>query len=986
MATLAPTLKMALESIITSPKRRSSKWISTSVPESRWTSESACYASADYHVNNFCSPVLFQEGLQQIPSNAICVEIAPHALLQAVLRRSLPKQVTCIPLCKKDIQNQCEHFWSQLGQMYIAGCNLDTVKLMIPSEFEQTIYPVPVRTGSVSHLVQWNHEQQWTVPKCEDFMFTDKNSKNCLNNTFTHTIDMNEQDMYLSGHQIDGRVIYPATGYLYLVWQTFASMKGLKVDECPIRFENVEIHSAKVMDIKDKSGRYQQINFVCTISPASGLFEVLEDQKCVASGQCFLNEQSAVQFRTQSNMSAYRQCDLLQKKEIYRDLALRGYEYSREFQSIVQCNLEGNLNLNSFQLRFNSQFNHFHLFFFLIQKGTEGQIMWCGKWIPFLDAMLQMNVMNKKNGLMLPTRIRLVTIDPKLHFQLMKKCEERSSDLYNQYQSLAQQFQQLNCEQLCSMSMEQQSLTPNFSILPVQYDQYTNMTVCGAVQIGGLHATWAPKKQWTQPTVLERVNFVPYVEKQFDTVYHQQQQQQQFSLCSVHNTQNCTLCAFETIDSASSEKRQMLEYYMEECNRYCSHILSKIQNPMTCVQQIESIGQPQKWTSCSKSLSLEGGKLLEILKTCSSMDSTDGQYFYKVQKMFTDSCNYWKALESDLVLNCMTRRNEYLKNFIDIVIENTSSHKQVRILEISPSIGQFFGQKVHKLMKTYPQVTQIDYHYVSLSTENSANLSQQFDEEMWNEFNCSSPVPIKRTHWNICPTQNGLMNCQLPVNLKDFDCVIFNGTLSTLLPFCQSESELKCWLNKVCEQAVRPSGFAMINEHTNCFQTLKQLNKLEETVFRQFTPSNQQYMSEEKWRQIIDQSGLKPVALKSDSILSTMFLYRRPFCPSTSSRCEEKICIDDIAQYQWIEKVKAALNRAECQRVWLISEKSPSSGIVGLVNCMRREIGGDKIRCIFMSDNKPVNMHSWLIPTTTAENTCNIQKRSNYSFKFRFEI
>lgn len=43
------------------------------------------YSSADYHVNNLVSPVLFHEGLCMVPENAVVVEIAPHALLQVYI-------------------------------------------------------------------------------------------------------------------------------------------------------------------------------------------------------------------------------------------------------------------------------------------------------------------------------------------------------------------------------------------------------------------------------------------------------------------------------------------------------------------------------------------------------------------------------------------------------------------------------------------------------------------------------------------------------------------------------------------------------------------------------------------------------------------------------------------------------------------------------------------------------------------------------------
>lgn len=68
--------------MIKDPRLRSSRWISTSIPQSEWESPLAMYSSADYHVNNLVSPVLFHEGLSMVPDNAVVVEIAPHALLQ----------------------------------------------------------------------------------------------------------------------------------------------------------------------------------------------------------------------------------------------------------------------------------------------------------------------------------------------------------------------------------------------------------------------------------------------------------------------------------------------------------------------------------------------------------------------------------------------------------------------------------------------------------------------------------------------------------------------------------------------------------------------------------------------------------------------------------------------------------------------------------------------------------------------------------------
>jgi len=95
---------------------RTKRWISSSIAESQWSTELALYSSADYHVNNLVSPVLFQEALEHVPDNAIVVEIAPHSLLQAVLRRALPATCTMVGLTDKRQPNNFEHLFAMLGR------------------------------------------------------------------------------------------------------------------------------------------------------------------------------------------------------------------------------------------------------------------------------------------------------------------------------------------------------------------------------------------------------------------------------------------------------------------------------------------------------------------------------------------------------------------------------------------------------------------------------------------------------------------------------------------------------------------------------------------------------------------------------------------------------------------------------------------------------------------------------------------------------
>ena len=66
------------------------------------------------------SPVRFHEALQHIPANAIVLEVAPHALLQSVLRRSLPKTCTIVGLTDKRQTDNLVHFFASLGKYVYA--------------------------------------------------------------------------------------------------------------------------------------------------------------------------------------------------------------------------------------------------------------------------------------------------------------------------------------------------------------------------------------------------------------------------------------------------------------------------------------------------------------------------------------------------------------------------------------------------------------------------------------------------------------------------------------------------------------------------------------------------------------------------------------------------------------------------------------------------------------------------------------------------
>nr|CAD7431570.1 unnamed protein product [Timema monikensis] len=237
------------------PKPRSPKWISSSVPENEWETPLAKYSSAEYHTNNLLSPVLFEESTKCIPNNAIVIEIAPHGLLQAIVRRSFAPKGHHIPLALRGHPNSTEFLLAAVGKMYMAGLLPKVSNLYPPVQ-----YPVSRGTASLSSLVTWNHEDIWDSPldidtsKMEGFdTSVDHNFTICLNQ---------ERERMLEGYKLAGKVVLPLSYLLYSpVVSSIESRRALselakvapKVDESMsdvLNFLEKEAYTPKVVTPK----------------------------------------------------------------------------------------------------------------------------------------------------------------------------------------------------------------------------------------------------------------------------------------------------------------------------------------------------------------------------------------------------------------------------------------------------------------------------------------------------------------------------------------------------------------------------------------------------------------------------------------------------------------------------------------------------------------------------------------------------------------
>ncbi|KAG0424800.1 hypothetical protein HPB47_027992 [Ixodes persulcatus] len=380
MQPVGPALQQALEKVVPEARPRTERWISSSVPQSRWGEPLAQKCSAAYYVNNLLSPVLFREALEHVPKDAIVVEIAPHGLLQAILRRALGPEATCLGLMKRDVPDVSAFFLTSLGKLHSHG-----VPLQLEPLFPRVPWPVPRGTPNVAHLVSWDHSQSWSVVTYNDFPTSVQVSEDGVEFELKAA---GENDGYLAANEIDGR--------------SLAKRSGKPYTQVPVVFEDVTLHRVIIIP------KSEPVRLKVNVMRVSGEFEVYEAGTVAASGRIFLAEdgQELLDHEAPSGPPETVTFDL-NAEDIYKELRLRGYEYSGSFQGILKADIQH----------------------------PYGKLKWEDNWVTFLDTMLQFSILsNPVRSFNLPVRIHSCKVDPAVHANVVGAVGDQGLDVvYEKY-------------------------------------------------------------------------------------------------------------------------------------------------------------------------------------------------------------------------------------------------------------------------------------------------------------------------------------------------------------------------------------------------------------------------------------------------------------------------------------------------------------------------------------------------------------------------
>lgn len=115
--------------------------------------------------------------------------------------------------------------------MYNQGLNPKIEKLYPPVKF-----PVPRTTPQISDLIKWDYSQSWFVPKWKP-----------MRGPYDYRFQVDSIDKYLLDHAIDGKPLFPATGYVYLAWWGLSRKLQKKLEEINVIVEDFKIHQPSLL-------------------------------------------------------------------------------------------------------------------------------------------------------------------------------------------------------------------------------------------------------------------------------------------------------------------------------------------------------------------------------------------------------------------------------------------------------------------------------------------------------------------------------------------------------------------------------------------------------------------------------------------------------------------------------------------------------------------------------------------------------------------
>ncbi|CAH0548595.1 unnamed protein product [Brassicogethes aeneus] len=347
-------------------------------------------ASAEFFVNSLTSTTSLKDLACNIEVKSAIFEIG-QGYLQSSVDEATENYTLSVNI-ENFNQSYFVGFLKALGSLYEVGSNFSISKL-----YSQVQFPVSRGTSSISPAIRWNHSQEWETANFRNVGHKENSRAKIFEVIFGKDCIWN----FAHGHVIDGRNLFPATGYLNIVWETLRWCFGYELAQNSVIFTNCKFLRA-VNCVKEGV-----VELTVMIQKGTGDFEIAEGGQPVVTGNIqFDNKVKNEQLTLQTASVDDEKVLPLKTKDIYKELRLRGYNYSGLFRGLEEVNGEV----------------------------TKGKIKWQNNWVAFMDNLLQMKILEFDSRLLyVPTQIKRLTINPKHHLDLIQAngtMEESHLDAY----------------------------------------------------------------------------------------------------------------------------------------------------------------------------------------------------------------------------------------------------------------------------------------------------------------------------------------------------------------------------------------------------------------------------------------------------------------------------------------------------------------------------------------------------------------------------
>ncbi len=313
-----------MRKIIPKPKRQSPKWVVTSFSPAEQKRPILC--SAEFHVTSLIKPVYFYEAIQKIPRDAVVIEVGPHSILLFVLKSNLSQDQVVLPIQDFKQPDQSVVFMKTVGECHNLGIDsINTLSVLDPIN-----YPLSPKTPNVSHLVAWDHSEEWFVPKPENF--SSKREPTLPQNAhFTPAQVSLPASVSCMDFKVNGRSTVPPSHLLLQVWKAAAEAHNKDMAGFPVQFSSVTFHAGAMLC----EGR-TETSLSLSLLPVSGSFELLENRTLVVTGKVkgLPNKEKV------SQLPYMEESIMLTKQDIYKELSLKGYQLSPSLQFLRSANIQ----------------------------------------------------------------------------------------------------------------------------------------------------------------------------------------------------------------------------------------------------------------------------------------------------------------------------------------------------------------------------------------------------------------------------------------------------------------------------------------------------------------------------------------------------------------------------------------------------------------------------------------------------------------------